>query len=199
MPKTVSLLSALLCTFIWGTTFIAQDTGMDDIGPFTFNAVRFFVGFIAILPYSTKNWVDFFTMMNRPELAELEIVRNPIKRSENINTLYEKLYEIAPEKTTDEWCELLRDANIPHTRVNHLDDLLEDPHLKEVGLFEEYQHPSEGPMRQVRSHYRMSEIDEFEDKPTQLVGQSTHKILSELGYSEEQIKAFAELQAVKIA
>ncbi|MBD1173974.1 DMT family transporter [Pelagibacterales bacterium SAG-MED01] len=50
MSKTVSLFSALLCTFIWGTTFIAQDTGMDDIGPFTFNAVRFFVGFLAIVP-----------------------------------------------------------------------------------------------------------------------------------------------------
>ena len=50
MSKSVSLLSALVCTFIWGTTFIAQDTGMDDIGPFTFNAVRFFVGFLAIIP-----------------------------------------------------------------------------------------------------------------------------------------------------
>ena len=50
MSKTVSLFSALLCTFIWGTTFIAQDTGMDDIGPFTFNAVRFFVGFLAVAP-----------------------------------------------------------------------------------------------------------------------------------------------------
>ena len=50
MSKTVSLFSALLCTFIWGTTFIAQDTGMDNIGPFTFNAVRFFVGFLAIIP-----------------------------------------------------------------------------------------------------------------------------------------------------
>ena len=50
MSKSLSLLSALLCTFIWGTTFIAQDTGMDDIGPFTFNSVRFFVGFLAILP-----------------------------------------------------------------------------------------------------------------------------------------------------
>ncbi len=59
MSKTVSLLSALLCTFIWGTTFIAQDTGMDDIGPFTFNAVRFFIGFLAIIPlallFETKN------------------------------------------------------------------------------------------------------------------------------------------------
>ena len=50
MSKTTSLFSALLCTFIWGTTFIAQDTGMDNIGPFTFNAVRFFVGFLAIIP-----------------------------------------------------------------------------------------------------------------------------------------------------
>ena len=50
MSKAFSLFSALLCTFIWGTTFIAQDTGMDNIGPFTFNAVRFFVGFLAIVP-----------------------------------------------------------------------------------------------------------------------------------------------------
>ena len=50
MSKSFSLLSAFLCTFIWGTTFIAQDTGMDNIGPFTFNAARFFVGFLAILP-----------------------------------------------------------------------------------------------------------------------------------------------------
>jgi drug/metabolite transporter (DMT)-like permease len=50
MSKSLSLFSALLCTLIWGTTFIAQDTGMDNIGPFTFNAVRFFVGFLAIIP-----------------------------------------------------------------------------------------------------------------------------------------------------
>ncbi len=50
MSKSVSLLSALLCTFIWGTTFIAQDTGMDTIGPLTFNAVRFLIGFISIIP-----------------------------------------------------------------------------------------------------------------------------------------------------
>ena len=50
MSKTASLFSALFCTLIWGTTFIAQDTGMDDIGPFTFNAVRFFVGFLVVAP-----------------------------------------------------------------------------------------------------------------------------------------------------
>ena len=64
MSKPISLFSALLCTFIWGTTFIAQDTGMDNIGPFTFNAVRFFVGFLALTPL-----VILFELKNfKPEL-----------------------------------------------------------------------------------------------------------------------------------
>jgi len=52
MSKSTSLFSALFCTFIWGTTFIAQDTGMDKIGPLTFNATRFFVGFLSIIPFA---------------------------------------------------------------------------------------------------------------------------------------------------
>jgi drug/metabolite transporter (DMT)-like permease len=52
MSKSMSFLSAILCTFIWGTTFIAQDTGMDKIGPLTFNSVRFFVGFLSIIPFA---------------------------------------------------------------------------------------------------------------------------------------------------
>jgi drug/metabolite transporter (DMT)-like permease len=82
MSKTVSLLSALLCTFIWGTTFIAQDTGMDDIGPFTFNAVRFFVGFLAIAPlailfefkkFKSEFKLDFKTFANLSILIGLSL------------------------------------------------------------------------------------------------------------------------------
>ena len=51
MSKSISILSALGCTFIWGTTFIAQDTGMEFIGPYLFNGVRFFVGFPSFIPF----------------------------------------------------------------------------------------------------------------------------------------------------
>jgi len=51
MKKTISFLCLIVCTFIWGTTFVAQDSGMDNIGPFTFNSVRFFVGFLVVLPF----------------------------------------------------------------------------------------------------------------------------------------------------
>ena len=50
MKKTMSLIYLIICSLIWGTTFIAQDMGMDNIGPFTFNSVRFFVGFLVVSP-----------------------------------------------------------------------------------------------------------------------------------------------------
>jgi drug/metabolite transporter (DMT)-like permease len=77
MSKIVSLFSALLCTLIWGTTFIAQDTGMDNIGPFTFNAVRFFVGFLAILPiaiYFEKKKIRKSLKINKKKFIYLAIL-----------------------------------------------------------------------------------------------------------------------------
>ena len=50
MKKSVSMICAILTTFIWGTTFVAQTTGMDMIGPLTFNGSRFFIGFLTLIP-----------------------------------------------------------------------------------------------------------------------------------------------------
>ena len=49
--KLFSLGCAVLCSFIWGTGFIAQDMGMDYIGPFSFTAGRMFLGFVALVPF----------------------------------------------------------------------------------------------------------------------------------------------------
>mgnify|MGYP001177276015 FL=1 len=51
MKRIISFFCLITCTLIWGTTFVAQDTGMDNIGPFTFNSSRFFVAFLVIIPF----------------------------------------------------------------------------------------------------------------------------------------------------
>ena len=40
----------LLTAAIWGSAFVAQQTGMDYIGPFTFNAARSLLGGLSLLP-----------------------------------------------------------------------------------------------------------------------------------------------------
>ena len=43
----IALTCAISCSFLfWGTVFIAQDTGMDYIGPWTFSAARLTLGFL---------------------------------------------------------------------------------------------------------------------------------------------------------
>ena len=49
--KLISLICAISCSFLWGTAFIAQDMGMDYIGPFSFTAGRMFLGFVALIPF----------------------------------------------------------------------------------------------------------------------------------------------------
>ena len=40
----------LLTAAIWGFAFVAQRVGMDDLGPFAFNAVRYAIGALVLLP-----------------------------------------------------------------------------------------------------------------------------------------------------
>ena len=50
MNKTKNTFLLLLTAFIWGVAFVAQSVGMDYVGPLTFNAVRFIIGAIFLIP-----------------------------------------------------------------------------------------------------------------------------------------------------
>ena len=49
--KLFSLICAIVTSLLWGSAFVAQDMGMDFIGPYTFSVGRFFIGFISLLPF----------------------------------------------------------------------------------------------------------------------------------------------------
>ena len=42
----------LISAFIWGTTFVAQTTGMETIGPMTFTSIRYLIGTLTVLPFA---------------------------------------------------------------------------------------------------------------------------------------------------
>ncbi|OGB94011.1 MAG: hypothetical protein A2Z31_04205 [candidate division NC10 bacterium RBG_16_65_8] len=53
--KADSLL--LLTAFIWGFAFVAQRVGMEYVGPFGFNGVRFALGCLVLLPLRFRNGI----------------------------------------------------------------------------------------------------------------------------------------------
>ena len=66
--KFFSLTCAISCSFIWGTAFVAQDMGMDHIGPFTFTMARLFLGFLTLLP---------FMLLKLQPLQKINLKENP--------------------------------------------------------------------------------------------------------------------------
>jgi crotonobetainyl-CoA:carnitine CoA-transferase CaiB-like acyl-CoA transferase len=106
-------------------------------------------GFIGLLPYTTAQWTRFFEIAGTPEHAADPRFVDPVKRSENINTLYGILADLVARRTTAEWSELLKNADIPMAPILSPDDLLEDPHLEAIGFFQAVEHPTEGAVRTV--------------------------------------------------
>jgi len=57
IPTLKSDALLLLASAIWGFAFVAQRIGMDYVGPFTFNGVRFALGSIVLLPLILRNGI----------------------------------------------------------------------------------------------------------------------------------------------
>ncbi len=48
--QAIGAMELLLTALIWGVAFVAQSVGMQYIGPYTFNCVRFFIGGVVLIP-----------------------------------------------------------------------------------------------------------------------------------------------------
>jgi crotonobetainyl-CoA:carnitine CoA-transferase CaiB-like acyl-CoA transferase len=141
------------------------------------------------MPYDTGHWVRFLTLAGRGDLAEADWVLDGRKRSRNIERLYQILETTLAERTSEEWLRDLRNLDIPCAPVNDLDGLLEDPHLRETGFFQEVDHPTEGPLISVRSPFTARGVESGDDRPAPKKGAHSREILEELGYDTARIDA----------
>ena len=153
-------------------------------------------GWMSMLPYTERHWKAFFLEVGRPDLAERYAVADRQERNTNIRELYAHLRELSPTKTTAEWMAICERLDIPATPIYLLDDLPEHPHLKAVGLFQDAEHPTEGPIRQVRptALFSATPANIYRQAPT--IGQHTTEVLREVGLDEERIADMKTLHAI---
>jgi crotonobetainyl-CoA:carnitine CoA-transferase CaiB-like acyl-CoA transferase len=146
-------------------------------------------GYACILPYSDKNWRDFFRLIDRPDLASDPRYQTHKQRAPIIDELYGVIAAAAPRYTTDEWIEMCDGVSIPCMPVFDLDSLVDNPHLADVDFFAIEEHPTEGAYRSMRSPTRFSGADTGIRQYAPRLGEHTAALLADAGLSDEEIAA----------
>lgn len=154
-------------------------------------------GWACILPYSTRNWQDFFRFIGRPELCDEPRYLNIGSRVAHIEELYDIVEAEARNFSTAEWMEFCDRVSIPAIPVLAFEDIPTDPHAIATGMFTTVDHPSEGPYKHLRSPVRFSETPAVLERPAPRAGEHSREILEELGLSVDEIDRI--MPAVRVA
>jgi crotonobetainyl-CoA:carnitine CoA-transferase CaiB-like acyl-CoA transferase len=155
-------------------------------------------GWMTLLPYTAAHWRAFFTAAERPELIEGLGVDDPVKRNANIDKVYAATAEIARGRTTAEWLRLCEELDIPATAFSRLEDVLEHPHLKAVGMFRTMEHPTEGMVRTARPPTRFAATPASIRRHAPRLGEHSAEVLREIGYDEAAIRDLAARKVVRL-
>ncbi|MCL7999894.1 CoA transferase [Brucella sp. 21LCYQ03] len=156
-------------------------------------------------PYGAFATSDGFIIVAFPKLKTLgEVIGEDsfLTMSDEVDTwarrdeIFAKTRDKLKMKTSAEWLELLRAADIWCGPVYGYGDLVEDEQIKHNGTFVEYEHPTEGKVKTPGFPIRFSKTPSTVDRGAPITGQDTRDILAEAGYATDKIDALEQSGAV---
>lgn len=92
----------------------------------------------------------------------------------------------------DDWVSFFNEAGIAVMPANQPHDLLDDPHVIARGLVHTLQHPTEGPVKSLAVPAKLSGTPGSVKTPGPYLGEHTLEILSQLGYSQQQLESLVK-------
>jgi crotonobetainyl-CoA:carnitine CoA-transferase CaiB-like acyl-CoA transferase len=146
-------------------------------------------GYLCLSANTDAQAHGFFAAIGRPELKDDPRFATVAARTRNTRDYFALRAAALAGRTTAEWLAIFARLDVPAMPYNTIEGLLEDPHLRAVGMVREAEHPSEGAIWSIGAPNRLSGGEAAPAGPAPRLGEHGAAILREAGLDEQEIAA----------
>lgn len=197
VPMFETMTAFNLTEHLWGHSFDPPigTIGYSSIVTGTRKPYRTMDGYVAVVPYTDAHWTRLFHVVGEPQMATDPRFATLAARVVHNKDVFGKLGEVMAGRTTADWIDAFRKADIPAMQINGIEEVLTDPHLAQEGFWQTIEHPSEGAVRVSSVPFHLSRTPATIDRLAPRCGEQTRQILEEFGLAPDRIAGALESRA----
>ena len=151
--------------------------------------------YLVLMPSEKHFWENFCKGIGRPGFAPLTLRPADVALRRR---MYAEIREIIKTRTRDEWFELLRKADTCASPLLEIDEVPDNPQIRHRKLVQEIEHPRQGKVRQIGFPVKLSDTPASFRSFAPRLGEHSAALLTELGYSADEIQALVTNGVVKM-
>jgi len=197
MDTTVAMLANVGMNYLHGNMLGRLGNAHPNIVPY--QPFRTADGFIIVAIGNDSQFQRFCDLAECGEIFENVKFATNDARVRNRGALLAVLEKIFAGRTSDEWLSGLRDMKIGCGPINNLQEVFDDPHVKERGMVVNMLHPATGDdgVDLIGSPMRLTGTPVSYRHAPPLIGQHTNEVLSEkLGLSDDELATLREKNVI---
>ena len=187
----LSMLDANLY-FLWAdvmSNFTFMDPEVEKI-PYLDHSLflrRTLDGWIAVMPVQQAELLGAFRALEVEHLIDDERFNTFEARARNRTLMKQLMDEAYAKFSTDELVERMEANDVPYSRVNMRDEVVDDPQIQAMQALWRYEHPLAGEVRSPRPPAQFERTPSNVHAHTPGLGEHNAEILAELGIEKARI------------